>query len=344
MDEETCTPPQITFLNKYLNRARVAHINVANYLTSGTTPPFRALAWNVVGGPHSHDATLIAESVFAGGLDTSQTPYSIIEGLASWKGPVPLAETLDSPNGLIVYCRADRLGRPKSGTQTFDGASRTLYPVRLPPCPNVNPTGLFNAAVLIHYVKDQPDRVTFCGWFLKKAMYEETTEKLWNTQLSINGLRDLASTRYVTGNGDFSIEAWRIERSNLLRRSRGLPDIDVSVGFDTFLTSVLAHTSAGGLKGTTGGVGQENTGKALPPVDSWGVNQAVDVLERPTKNLPYMLINAIVSSTFSGFSIGDGGNYEARVYPWYKNCNFMVDFLPFEHQACAAGGLSRRSI
>ena len=334
IDETTCQPPQRAFLNKYLSRARVAHINVATYLGRYDLDlAFRALLWKVIGGPDASLTWLIADAVFNGGFDPSQDGLPEIQGRASWKGPISEAEAIGFPNGLIVYCRPDRLASARGSGETFDSASRTFYPVRLPRCPTAMPhTGA--VAVLTHSAKNQPDRVTFCGWFIDRAMTEDQNNELWNTDLSINGLRDLA-TRLSTGS-IFNIGRWRSERYSRLHRSRGLPDIDVSVGFDTFLTTVLAHTSAGGLRGTIEEVGQEITGQTLPPISSWRVNQAIDTQERPRKALPYMLINAIINSIFSGFeNDGNTGDYTNNLHRWYSNCNFMVDSLPFEHQACA---------
>ena len=334
IDETTCQPPQRAFLNKYLSRARIAHINVATYLGNYDLDlAFRAIAWNVIGGSDASLAWLTADAVFGGGFDPSQDGLPEIQGLASWNGPISEAEAINSPNGLIIYCRPDRLAYDRSAVRTYDSASATFYPVRLPGCPNGVPK-TNSAAVLTHSAKNQPDRVTFCGWFINRAMTRDANNELWTTDLSMNGLRDLA-TRWSTGN-TFDIGRWRQARYSRLRKSRGLLDLDVSVGFDTFLTSVLAHTSAGGLRGTIGGVGQEAFGNTLPPVSSWRVNQAVDAQERPGKALPYMLINAIINSMFAGFeNDGNTGAYTNNLRPWYPNCNFMVDRLPFEHQACA---------
>ena len=149
--------------------------------------------------------------------------------------------------------------------------------------PNCPPTTYKdgNAAVLIHYVKNQPDHVTFCGWFLQKAMFvlprpiiplskplgspetlsrdtrappesivltksnraAEARDRGWNTDKSVNGLRDLA-TEY-SPQGVFNIRLWRNKRLMVLPRSGGLRDIDVSIGFDTFLTSVVGQHSPG---------------------------------------------------------------------------------------------------
>ena len=333
IDETTCQPPQRAFLNKYLNRARVAHINVGTYL--GNYPldlVFRAISWYVIGGSDASLAWLTADAVFNGGFDPSQDGTPEIQGLASWNGPISEAEAIDSPNGLIVYCRPDRLAGIRSSGETYDSASQTYYPVPLPSCPKRSSRN--SVAVLTHSAKNQPDRVTFCGWFIDRAMTEDADNKLWNTDLSITGLRDLA-TSLRRGN-TFDIYKWRNERYTRLPRSHGLLDLDVAVGFDTFLTSVLAHTSAGGLRGTIGGAGQEATGITLPPRSSWRVNQWVNAQERPRKALPYMLINVIINSMFAGFVWnGNTGDYTNNLHPWYPNCNFMVDRIPFDDQACA---------
>lgn len=131
-------------------------------------------------------------------------------------------------------------------------ATGTLYPVAKPRCPNIQPGGrsaIPVAAVLVHYVQGEPDRVTFCAWFIRLAMVDDAYHRLWDTQKSINGLRRQAKT-YSTGNGAFDMTMWRGQRQNELPRSRGLPDIDVSVGFDTFLTSVVGRYSLGLGRGT----------------------------------------------------------------------------------------------
>ena len=112
-----------------------------------------------------------------------------------------------------------------------------MYPGTLE-CPPTNYGGPATAAVVVHYVQNQPDRVTFCGWFLQKAMAAETYNSQWNTEKSVNGIRSLA-TRYSNQNGDLDLARWRNSRSRMLRRSGRLLDIDVSIGFNTFLTSVV---------------------------------------------------------------------------------------------------------
>lgn len=333
IDEETCGAPEIAFLNKYLNRARVAHINVATYFAHAEfNADFHALLWKVVGGRDVSAAWAFADQVFAGSFDPSQDDYN--DGLASWKGPVSAVEATNCPNGLIVYCNPSRLGQV-GRYRTYDQHSGTYFRAKLPSCPPWHPNRGNVAAVLIHYVKGQPDRITFCPWLLSRAIADEAANRLWDTQLSINGLRDLA-TRYSAPNGDFNIGRWRIRRLSRLTRSYGLPDIDVSVGFDTFLTGVLAHTSAGGLKGNTFNFGQEVIGNNLPPVDSWRVNQATDPQERPGKALPYMPVNSIINNIFAGFSINEAtGDYQPQLSHWYPQCNFMVDSIPFDHQLCA---------
>lgn len=119
--------------------------------------------------------------------------------------------------------------------------SRTFYPVALPICAPITQRRS-SAAVLVHYVRNQPDRVTFCGWFIRKAMVAEERGKEWNTDISVNGLRNLATT-YIRDTGDFDIGLWRNARLIMIPRSIDLPDIDVSVGFDTFLTSVVGQDS-----------------------------------------------------------------------------------------------------
>ena len=122
-------------------------------------------------------------------------------------------------------------------------ASNTFYGVASPRCPTNRASVRSSiAAVLVHYVQNQPDRVTFCGWFINQAMADDAINELWTTEQSINGLRQQAS-RYNMGDGSFDMTRWRNQRQLTLERSRGLPDIDVSVGFDTFLTIVVGILS-----------------------------------------------------------------------------------------------------
>ncbi len=104
IDEETCSlPAQRDFLEKYLTRARIAHINVATYFTHyQPTAEFQELAWHVVGGEDATVAVLTADTVFAGGYDFVQDDVPEIQGLASWKGPIPRAEAYTAPNGLVT--------------------------------------------------------------------------------------------------------------------------------------------------------------------------------------------------------------------------------------------------
>ena len=72
IDEKTCEAPERAFLNKYLNRARVAHINVATYFAHAEfNADFHALLWKVVGGQDSTAAWAFADQVFAGSYDPS---------------------------------------------------------------------------------------------------------------------------------------------------------------------------------------------------------------------------------------------------------------------------------
>ena len=100
IDEGSCSLDKIAFLNEYLNRARVAHINAATYLTRYENRAFDALAWKVVGGQDGFTAALTAQIVFAGGSIQDGVPE--IQGLASWKGPISYAESVPSPNGMVV--------------------------------------------------------------------------------------------------------------------------------------------------------------------------------------------------------------------------------------------------
>ena len=104
IDEDTCSlPAQRDFLEKYLARARIAHINVATYFTHyQLNAEFQELAWHVVGGEDANVAVLTANIVFAGGYDFVQDDLPEIQGLASWKGPVPKAEAYTAPNGMVT--------------------------------------------------------------------------------------------------------------------------------------------------------------------------------------------------------------------------------------------------
>lgn len=103
IDELSCSPPQIAFLNGYLGRARVAHISVATYFSQyDKTTAFGLLAWQVLGGEDPSVAILVADTVFNGGYDIGQDDFPEIQGLASWKGPIPEAEAYNSPNGLVA--------------------------------------------------------------------------------------------------------------------------------------------------------------------------------------------------------------------------------------------------
>ena len=62
----------------------------------------------------------------------------------------------------------------------------------------------------------------------------------WDTEKSVNGLRNLAESYNAF---DFKLEPWRVKRNRILARAAGLRDIDISVGFDTFLTSVVGYHS-----------------------------------------------------------------------------------------------------
>lgn len=97
IDETSCSQPQIVFLNKYLHRTRVAHINVATYLTHYVGTAFGTVAWQVVGGESNVTAVITAQRVFAG--DHNGFP---MQGLASWKGPISYAESVGSPNGMVA--------------------------------------------------------------------------------------------------------------------------------------------------------------------------------------------------------------------------------------------------
>ena len=129
-----------------------------------------------MGGQDSTAAWAFADQVIAGSYDPSQDDYN--DGLASWKGPVSAAEATNAPNGLIFYCNANRLGRAGRFC-TFDMDSGTFFNARLPRCtPRTASIRGDAAAVLIHYVKGQPDRVTFCPWFLSRAIAEEAENRL----------------------------------------------------------------------------------------------------------------------------------------------------------------------
>lgn len=69
IEESSCSVAQIAFLDKYLNRARVAHVNVATFLTQyEITPAIHDLLSQIVGGVAEY-AALTAATVFDGGYD-----------------------------------------------------------------------------------------------------------------------------------------------------------------------------------------------------------------------------------------------------------------------------------
>ena len=145
----------------------------------------------------------------------------------------------------------DYLGRANRHCD-FSEAS-TFYPVRYPSCgknKGVSPAGA--AIVLIHSIERregqtsyQPDRVTFCqGWIDKVVSRNNAVNRnqyIWSTQKSIYGLRNEAR-RYATGNGAFGINTWRRARNHGTGDFSNVPDIDVSLGFETFLTNVVCHS------------------------------------------------------------------------------------------------------
>ena len=140
LDKSSCSLSEIAFLNRYLGRARIAHINLATYFdTYGKTNEFNRLVWQVLGGEDPVDAMVKAYDVFMGGFELDQDGFSEIQGLASWKGPISEEEAYNSPNGLVaslsmfytflalsltslqvVYCDARRLGRVRHRAVTQD--------------------------------------------------------------------------------------------------------------------------------------------------------------------------------------------------------------------------------
>lgn len=145
----------------------------------------------------------------------------------------------------------DYLGRANRHCDLSEAS--TFYPVRYPSCAKAkgySPAGA--AIVLIHSIERregqtsyQPDRVTFCEWWIHKVVSQNNARNrhqfIWSTQNSIYGLRNEAR-RYATGNGAFDINEWRRARNYVTTDFSNVPDIDASLGFETFLTNVVCQS------------------------------------------------------------------------------------------------------
>ena len=86
----------------------MGHRNLATFLTNkemfiSEFQEFSSLAFRILGGHGPTQSIDTARVLFAGGNDPTRPGTPLIEGLASWTGPVPRAETFNSPNGLVAW-------------------------------------------------------------------------------------------------------------------------------------------------------------------------------------------------------------------------------------------------
>lgn len=84
--------------------------------------------------------------------------------------------------------------------------------------------------------------MTFCQWFIDSVVTATRRQRSWDTSGSIYSLRHDAGLNFVR-NGAFDINGWREKRNFISRDFANLPDIDISLGFDTFLTNVVGQSS-----------------------------------------------------------------------------------------------------
>ena len=109
IDEDTCTPPMIEFLEEQLKRSLFAHANLATTfgpLANGMSEELQQLVLQVLGSPDPIDATTAiaaARVFFAGGNDPTREGNPYIYGLSNWYGAVPRGTTLRYPNGLVAW-------------------------------------------------------------------------------------------------------------------------------------------------------------------------------------------------------------------------------------------------
>lgn len=108
IDEETCSGPARAYLEAQLQRERVGNTNMATFLTNKDMyisgfQEFSSIAYRLLGGHSATQSIDTARVVFAGGNDPTRPGTPFIKGLASWTGPVPRAETFNSPNGLVAW-------------------------------------------------------------------------------------------------------------------------------------------------------------------------------------------------------------------------------------------------
>lgn len=125
--------------------------------------------------------------------------------------------------------------------------SQTTCQVELPPCDADREDS--SALVLTHFTERndgqtsyEPDRVTFCEWFINGLVEDSNAGIVFDTRRTIYKLR-AGATEYEDGNGDVNMDEWRAWRNGWLTQGTNLPDIDMSIGFDTFLTSMVSHLS-----------------------------------------------------------------------------------------------------
>ena len=108
IDEESCHPDAVRFLESKLQRAHVGHQNLAAFLTRfdpnnpWNFPELPGLLDQVLGGVSSTmQAWRDARVLFAGGFDRLRNTG--VWGLRSWDGAVGEEKTKDSPNGLVAW-------------------------------------------------------------------------------------------------------------------------------------------------------------------------------------------------------------------------------------------------
>ena len=124
--------------------------------------------------------------------------------------------------------------------------TQTTYQAGLPSCgPTMGPN---SAAVLTHFAARnegqssyEPDRITFCEWLMDHLMVESALPYgIWDTRKSIYGIRAKVD-EMDDWDGNIDMAEFRTWRDAWMTPESGLPDIDVSIGFDTFLTSVVGR-------------------------------------------------------------------------------------------------------
>ncbi|CAF9923492.1 hypothetical protein IMSHALPRED_005942 [Imshaugia aleurites] len=167
----------------------------------------------------------------------------------------PRPSRVDRQGNLLVYCNDNRLGRVEwdhtNLYQTSDRDSGILYAQPYQECAEGS------RAFLIHAYPGRADRVTVCDWLLQSALQSASQGVDWSTTINIiemrNDLPDNPSTGRVQPE---LVQFIEVERNGLLPEDlaesynspRGLTDMDLSIGFDTWLIYVFAKCYAGGYK------------------------------------------------------------------------------------------------